>query len=161
MVRTPSPLREGQPMNTARLLILTTLQVAVISYACSGDHLGGAPQSAGSPGALLSGDWGGPHAALSAAADGATLQFDCGRGSITVPVQLDAQGRFDVAGEYVAQPGGPVAPGDSGEAARYGGVVSGRQLTLTLTRTRTGVSPGPFLVRLGTAPPLPPRFQRG
>src|SRR2546425_13277881 len=106
MVRTPSPLREGQPMNTARLLILTTLQVAVISYACSGDHLGGAPQSAGSPGALLSGDWGGPHAALSAAADGATLQFDCGRGSITVPVQLDAQGRFDVAGEYVTQPGG-------------------------------------------------------
>ena len=143
-------------MNTARLLILTTLQVAVISYACSGDHLGGAPQSAGSPGALLSGDWGGPHAALSAAADGATLQFDCGRGSITVPVQLDAQGRFDVAGEYVTQPGGPVAPGDTGEAARYGGVVSGRQLTLTMTLTATGASQGPFVLSLGTTPHLVP-----
>ena len=144
-------------MNTARLLVLATLPVAVIS--CRADHLGAAAQPgvpAGSPGALLSGDWGGPNAALSAAADGATLQFDCGRGSITVPVQLDAQGRFDVAGEYVTQPGGPVAPGDTGEAARYGGVVSGRQLTLTMTLTATGASQGPFVLSLGTTPHLVP-----
>src|SRR3989454_6645291 len=145
MLPTPGPLREGLPMKASRLLVLATLSVAVIS--CRADDLGSA---------LLSGDWGGPHAALSAAADGATLQFDCGRGSITVPVQLDAQGRFDLAGVYVAQPAGPVAPGDSGEAARYGSVVSGRQLQPTMTLPPTGAPQGPVLVILGTAPQLVP-----
>jgi len=139
-------------MNASRRFMLAALLVSVTSCAHSAATLAGAAQ----PGAPLSGDWGGPHAGLTVGAAGTSLEFDCGQGSIAAPVTVDAAGRFDLAGVYIAHHGGPTAPGDPGEAARYAGAVSGTQLTLTVTLPATGAYQGPFVLRLGAPPRLVP-----
>ena len=115
-----------------------------------------AAQPGGGPSDLtLMGDWGGPHAAVSAAAAGATLEFDCARGQIDQPVQFDAQGHFDVPGAYAAEQGGPGAPiGGTGQPARYVGQVTGEELTLAVTITETAESHGPFVLTHDALPRL-------
>lgn len=88
----------------------------------------------------LTGQWGGVNAELDAAPAGATLLFKCGaKGVTTVPLKLDAQGRFDVAGTYdpVLLAGGP-------RPARFHGQVQGTRLTLSFTAEGSPTTQGPY-----------------
>ena len=53
---------------------------------------------------VKTGVWGGQHARLEVAAGGATIEYDCGRGTIDEPLVLDAQGRFAARGRHVPEP---------------------------------------------------------
>ena len=100
------------------------------------------------------GVWGGPHVRLEitnmvdgvSTAGAATVEFDCAHGSISVPVTPDKSGRFEAFGYYVQDHGGPVRADQALTAnpARYSGEVNGSQMTLTVTRTDTTWSAGPF-----------------
>ncbi len=145
-------------MNPARHSTAAALLVAALALSCSSapDQFGGAA-APGSPDAVVVGDWGGPHAGLSAATAGATFEFDCGRGSISEPLQPDAQGHFDLPGVYVAAQAGPAAPiEENGQAARYTGQVNGASLTLTVTSAAAGEALGPFVLSRGATPRLVP-----
>lgn len=84
---------------------------------------------------LPDGTWGGRGVALVVTAEGASVEYDCAHGTIEGRIELDAEGRFDVAGTFEPE-GGPVSvPADGavkerGIKARYVGRVEGKKLTL-------------------------------
>jgi hypothetical protein len=87
-------------------------------------------------GVRVAGTWGGAHVRLDARADGAALEFDCAHGEIVEPFATDAEGRFDL-------------PRVS-RAARYGGRVEGRAMTLTVTLTDNGQTLDTFALTRGS-----------
>ena len=101
------------------------------------------------------GDWGGPRVGLSVEETKASLEFDCAHGRIPRRLSVDAKGRFQAEGRYVAEHGGPVRvdEADEGRPAHYSGAVSGRTLTLTV-RLEGGETLGPYTLGLGQPPRL-------
>jgi hypothetical protein len=81
----------------------------------------------------LSGTWGGNHVTLEISDQGATLEFDCGTGSISKPILLDSEGHFDVIGTYTREGPGPVRQGKQRDArAHYSGTVIADTMTLSV-----------------------------
>lgn len=80
------------------------------------------------------GAWGGTGAALEVDESGSQVQFDCAHGRIDGPLALDAERRFNIAGRFVRERGGPERQGEDrqGEPSRYSGRLDGTTLTLTV-----------------------------
>jgi hypothetical protein len=122
---------------------------AVLLVACSS----GGSVSAGKLDKVPAGDWGGQHVVLKVNDTGASVEFDCARGSLGGPLALDADGRFDVAGTLVRE-GGPVVPGrEDVQDVRYKGRTDGRTMELEVVRP-DGERIGPYQLRLGERPRL-------
>jgi hypothetical protein len=105
----------------------------------------------GAAGKLAAGTWGGQHIRLSVRADGAEVEFDCASGTLAGPLTLSADGRFDARGTFMRE-GGPtrIDANRTGQAARFEGHVSGRQLTLKVTLTDTAQDAGTFTLTHGS-----------
>ena len=103
---------------------------------------------------LAVGTWGGENAGVIVSDTTAHVHVACTLGNFPMPVQLDSEGRFSVAGSYVlrAYPVfvGPHLP------AQYSGRVSGTRLTLTVavndTVEKKTVQVGPVTVTFGREP---------
>jgi hypothetical protein len=99
---------------------------------------------------LSPGTWGGEHVLLTARDPkaGATIEFDCARGSIAGPLTVEASGRFFWQGKYTPE-GGPEPAGGrpSGDATYSGVVVNGTALELTVSLS--GVRHMPLKAALG------------
>lgn len=102
----------------------------------------------------LLGEWGGEHVALTVAAAGATLEYDCASGTIDEPVNPDASGRFEARGTFVPGKGGPAIEGEElvSYPALHQGTTDGETMTLRVTRLDTGESVGTFFLALGAPP---------
>jgi hypothetical protein len=103
------------------------------------------------------GEWGGRSVGLTVTAGGARVEFDCAHGSINQKMTLDADGRFDVAGTFVRERGGPVRmdePSDKGSPARYSGKVEGKTMSLTLKLTDTNETIEALTLTHGQSPRL-------
>ena len=95
------------------------------------------------PSQVPTGDWGGKNAELLVTASGATAQLKCGAsGQITLPLRLDAAGRFTASGTYDPKlvQGGP-------RPATYTGRLTGSQLELTIEVESSAL--GPFTLLRG------------
>jgi len=105
---------------------------------------------------LQNGTWGGKHVSLDVTDGGASVEYDCGRGTIDERIVPDSDGRFEVKGTHVMERPGPVRIGreDRGQPARYTGSVNGTSMTLTVTLADTGKSFGTFTLRHGVAPQI-------
>lgn len=83
---------------------------------------------------LPNGVWGGEHIRMEVSDNGAEIEFDCASGSISQRIQLDAKGRFRVAGTYRVQSPAPAAAygegGAPGAAATYTGTLTDNGLHL-------------------------------
>jgi hypothetical protein len=81
---------------------------------------------------------------------GATVQFDCAHGRIPSVLALDADGRFEVAGVFVPESGGPIHEGDpeDARAAVYAGRLQGDELTFSVRLSEDGSEVGTFTARL-------------
>ncbi len=79
---------------------------------------------------VATGLWGGQHVRLEVTATGASIEFDCGHGTLDAPLTLQA-GRFDVAGTYVREGGATRGGSEKGRSARFKGQVEGARMTLT------------------------------
>ncbi len=100
-----------------------------------------------SPARVPNGSWGGPHVRLAVQDQGASIEFDCAHGTLDAPLELDAQGRFDVPGHFIRE-GGPEREGDTGVAVRYSGRTDGKELTLEIVFPNQ--RDGPYTLVLGT-----------
>ena len=98
------------------------------------------------PDSLLPGTWGGEHVRLEVTEGGATVEFDCAHATVEGRVVVDGAGRFNVAGTYVEEHGGPVRADESsgGFPVRLSGRVGGSLMRLTVTRARTRKVVGTF-----------------
>jgi hypothetical protein len=81
------------------------------------------------PGTLGPGKWGGPSAALEITSTSGTARFDfCADGTLTVPVLLTPDGRFDVPGTYMRN----IGPSVQAKSARYVGLWRPTSITMTV-----------------------------
>ena len=82
-----------------------------------------------------------------------SVEFDCAHGSIAQAVGLDVDNRFDVAGVYVREHGGPVREGEPPDShpARYSGTVNGDLMQITVTTTDDNRAVGSFVLAFGRA----------
>ncbi len=117
--------------------------VAVVLIAACAALSGAGQRKASSPAqsgpaapakAVPNGVWGGEHIRMEVSDGGADIEFDCARGSISQPLQLDEKGRFKVQGIYMAETPAPAAVAGglpaSGVKATYTGTLSGSSLRL-------------------------------
>ena len=84
------------------------------------------------PKRVSAGQWGATGIAMEVTESGAQIEYDCARGTISGPLVLDAEGRFDVKGRHFREHGGPVREGEesNGQPVRYTGQVTGDTMTL-------------------------------
>jgi hypothetical protein len=90
--------------------------------------------SGGAPKRAQAGAWGAVGIAMEVTESGARLEFDCAHGTVSEPLLLDSEGRFDVKGLFFREHGGPIREGEApkGEPVRYSGQVTGENMTLTV-----------------------------
>ena len=104
----------------------------------------------------LLGAWAGEHIALELTARGGSVQFDCAHGEIGFAIVPDASGRFDVAGRYIEEHGGPVRQGavPASISVRYSGRIKDGRMTLAVSRRDTKARLGTFTLVRGQEPSL-------
>ncbi|HEV2860922.1 MAG TPA: hypothetical protein VGX48_07955 [Pyrinomonadaceae bacterium] len=108
---------------------------------------------------LPTGTWGGRGVVLVVTDEGASVEFDCAHGTIEGRIELDADGRFEVAGTFVPE-GGPTSVPADGPAkeknikARYIGRVEGRKMTLDVKLPETVGGDGALTLTHGQEPRL-------
>jgi hypothetical protein len=94
--------------------------------------------------------WGGKHVALQVTAEGATLQFDCARGTIALPLMVDAHGNFKAKGTFTRERPGPVMrDGNQAAAAVYSGTLTRDTLHLTIAAGAQSEGMGEYVLTLG------------
>lgn len=96
------------------------------------------------------GTWGGDHIRAIVRANGADLEYDCANGTISGPLEMDSEGRFEGAGTH-AREGGPVRIDKpaSGRPVRYKGKIKGDEMTLIITFAENSESVGTFTLTHG------------
>ena len=100
---------------------------------------------------VQSGTWAGEHIVMDVTAAGATVEFDCAHGTLDAPLTLDSGGRFDVAGSFSPERGGPTRGDAQSRAvpARYTGSFKDSTLTVTVVLTDSAETVGVFTLRHG------------
>ncbi len=102
------------------------------------------PQAQGGP--LGPSVWGGQEAGLVVTDTGATVQFACAVGTISVAIVRDAAGHFRVPGIYALTPGPAYLP----HPATYDGTVIGDAMALSVIVPEVSAQPvGPFALARG------------
>jgi hypothetical protein len=88
------------------------------------------------PERVSAGKWGGRGAQLEVTAKGGSIELDCAHGTLDEPLQLGAEGTFDVKGTFVLERAGPSREdgGGQGPPVRYRGRLQGDTLSLTIVR---------------------------
>ena len=117
--------------------VAVVLITACAALSCAGQMKASRPAQSGPAApakAVPNGVWGGEHIRMEVSDSGADIEFDCARGSISQPLQLDDKGRFKVQGIYMAETPAPAAVDGglpaSGVKATYTGTLSGSSLRL-------------------------------
>jgi hypothetical protein len=80
------------------------------------------------------GEWGGTHISMDVGERSATIEYDCAHGEIPGPLNIDADGKFELPGTFTPERGGPVRADETSRAqsATYSGTITGNKMTLTL-----------------------------
>lgn len=88
---------------------------------------------------IPTGVWGGNHVRLEVGAKSATIEYDCAHGEIEGPLEVDANGRFNLRGTHTPERGGPIRSDETRRSlpATYVGSISGDKMTLTLKLSGT------------------------
>jgi hypothetical protein len=128
--------------------------LTVVFFACSSSGVSAVP----SDGKVPLGTWGGDDAGMIVGDTAMHLHVGCTYGDVSGRIVVDANGRFDVTGNYLLR-AYPVAVGPT-MPARFIGRVEGSVTTVTVTVNDTvqhaTVVKGPVVVEFGEAPRLGP-----
>lgn len=98
------------------------------------------------------GTWGGEHIRMVVSAKGASIEYDCARGSIVGRLTLDAERKFNASGAHMREGPGPIRMGvpRASRSAVFSGQVNGDEMSLTVTLTGEKQSIGDFILRRGS-----------
>ena len=114
---------------------------------------GALPGSTATP--VKSGQWGGPHIAMTVAPSKADIEFDCGKAAISGAIDADADGAFAVPGTFMPERPGPSTPdAPPSRPMRMTGSVKGDDMHVTIVLTDKDEAIGEFSLTHGTVPRL-------
>ena len=117
-------------MTRNQLLSATALLISMVSFADTG--VPASPQGS-ADGKVATGVWGGMHVEMNVQDQGATLEFDCARGTVPGPLTVNGKGEFRVRGSFFPEHGGPTRREENeGTPAIYSGTVTGDNMSLKL-----------------------------
>jgi hypothetical protein len=134
-----------------KLAARAPVRIAMSVFCAYGIAIAADATAASGAGRLAPGTWGGDRVQLTVTEQGATIEYDCGHGTIDEPVTTDARGRFAAKGTHVFEHGGPAREDepDSRHAARYQGRVEGDAMDLTVTIVDSQREVGAFTLKRG------------
>jgi hypothetical protein len=96
--------------------------------------------------------WGGQHIAITMTDAGAEIEFDCATGTISAPLTVDPNGKFQADGTYTREHGGPVQRDEPGAvAAKYSGTIAGNTMHLDIVLSQSKESAGSYVLTKGQA----------
>ena len=109
---------------------------------------------------LALGKWGATGIVVTVLDGSVSIDLPCANASIAVRPKLNAKGEFDAVGRYnqegpgaiaivPGQPEQPVENGRTSQNARFHGKVTGKQLRLTITMSKTGEVIGTYNIESG------------
>ena len=109
-------------------------------------------QTTASPAGAAGTTWGGEHIRLQITTDGAIVEFDCASGTITKPVQVDAQGQFRLTGMFTREQPGPVRKDKTSTtmAATYSGDIVGDTMRLNIKTGSQSEAVGDYALTRGS-----------
>lgn len=138
------------PMSQMRGRIAASVLLAcAVSNCGSMGPRGTRPGSTAAP--VKSGDWGGPHIAMTVAPSKTTIEFDCGKATISGAIDADPDGAFAVTGTFNPERPGPTTPdAPASRPMRMTGGVKGDDMHVTLVLTDKDEAIGDFTLTLGT-----------
>jgi hypothetical protein len=100
---------------------------------------------------VKSGDWGGPHIAMTVAASRTDVEFDCGKATVAGPIDADADGVFTVTGTFQPERPGPTTPdAPASRPMRASGTVRGDEMQIKIVLTDSNEAVGDFSLTFGT-----------
>lgn len=102
------------------------------------------------------GGWGGKHISLEISDKGASIEYDCGHGTINKKILPDKNNRFDVLGTQIDERGGPIRENGSLNSypVRFIGRIKGKRMTLIVKRKGSNKVIGKFSLTQGQEPLL-------
>jgi hypothetical protein len=137
-----------RPENLAALLVVPFLFLVWQQGSCGNNNVKQSGED--KPQHVAEGNWGGLHIIINVTEQGAIITMDCARGTINNPIEIDAQGHFDVPGTFVTETPGPVREGDdNSRAVRYSGTVKAGTMTLTIAAANSDEALGNFTLAQG------------
>ena len=137
-------------MNARGRLAASVLVACAASSCGSMGPRGTLPGPAMAP--VKSGQWGGPHIAMTVAASKTDIEFDCGKATISGAIDADADGAFTATGTFLPEHPGPVTPdAPASRPMRVTGTVKGDEMQVKIVLTDKDETIGDFSLALGTA----------
>jgi hypothetical protein len=125
---------------------------ALVTSACATEVRGVEPASVD---ALKTGQWGGPHIAMTVAAARTDIEFDCARAIVTGTITTDRDGAFTSTGTFQPERPGPTTPDAPPQRPmRLTGTVKGDDMQVKVVLTDTDEDAGSFTLGFGAAPRL-------
>jgi hypothetical protein len=127
--------------------------VVVVSCAASscGSTGPGGTLLGSTPMPVKSGQWGGPHIAMTVASSKTDIEFDCGKATIGGPIDADRDGAFAVTGTFMPERPGPTTPdAPPSRPMRMTGSVKGDDMHVTIVLTDKDETIGDFTLTFGT-----------
>jgi hypothetical protein len=95
--------------------------------------------------------WSGKHITLEISENGATVDYDCAKGSIGKKISLSKTSSFSIIGEYSEEHGGPVRIDEQPEIVTvvYSAQIVGKKMSLTVKRKDNNKLIGKFTLYYG------------
>ena len=131
---------------------MTALLVALLATSCGAAVRGTEP---GRLDAVKPGPWGGPHIAMTVAASGTEIEFDCGKGKVEGAIETDRDGAFTVTGTFQPERPGPSTPNPpAARPMRLSGRIQGDEMQLRIVLSDRDEEIGSFTLAFNTTPRL-------
>jgi hypothetical protein len=139
-----------RPMNLRSRLAVSVLVACAASSCGSMSPPGTLPGHVAAP--VKSGDWGGPHIAMTVSSSKTDIEFDCGRATISGAIETDPDGAFTATGTFLPERPGPSTPdAPPSRPMRATGTVKGSDMQVKIVLTDQDEAIGDFSLALGTA----------
>jgi hypothetical protein len=128
--------------------VVAMLLVAFVAPGCAMD----ATEPTALDSSVKSGQWGGQHIAMTVAASETSIEFDCGKATITGAITTDKNGAFTVTGIFFQERPGPTTPGGPAQRPmRLSGNVKGDDMQVNIVLTDQNEDVGSFTLSFGGA----------
>jgi hypothetical protein len=128
--------------------VIVAMLFGFLPASCAMNVRGTEPASVGAT--LKAGEWGGQHIAMTVAAAGTEIEFDCGKATVTGTIETDRDGGFTVTGTFLQERPGPTTrEGPARRPVRLAGSVKGDDMQIKVVLTDQNEEVGTFALSFG------------